>query len=82
MLDMPMLVHLMLNQVLVAATTALHEFFQFLLACLLCFSDVIIGSETGSLHVTNQEVRGKREGASSLLLDLKDRHRWGQQCRV
>lgn len=36
-------------------------------------SDILLGSEAGSLHMTNQDSRSKREGASSLLLDFKDR---------
>jgi hypothetical protein len=35
-------------------------------------SDIILGSESGSLHATCQEVRSKREGSSSLLRDFKD----------
>lgn len=38
-------------------------------------SDIIIGSEAGSLHTTCQDSRSRREGASSLLLDFKDKHK-------
>jgi hypothetical protein len=41
----------------------------------MCCSDIIIGSESGSLHVTCQEARSKREGSSSLLLDFKDKRK-------
>ena len=45
------------------------------LPCRLCvlFSDILLGSEGGSLHMINQDSRSKREGASSLLLDFKDK---------
>jgi hypothetical protein len=33
--------------------------------------DVILGGEGGTLHATNQDARGKREGISVLLLDFK-----------
>lgn len=36
-------------------------------------SDIILGSEGGALHTTNQDSRSKREGPSSLLLDFKDK---------
>lgn len=35
--------------------------------------DILLGSEGGSLHMTNQDCRSKREGGSSLLLDFKDK---------
>jgi hypothetical protein len=38
-------------------------------------SDIVLGSDGGSLHSTNQDSRSKREGSSSLLLDFKDKAR-------
>lgn len=35
--------------------------------------DILLGTEAGSLHMTNQDSRNKREGSSSLLLDIKDK---------
>eukprot|EP00878_Enallax_costatus_P011969 GHUV01012497.1.p1 GENE.GHUV01012497.1~~GHUV01012497.1.p1 ORF type:complete len:1028 (+),score=282.75 GHUV01012497.1:49-3132(+) len=37
--------------------------------------DIILGSEGGALHTTCQDSRSKREGASSLLLDFKDKRK-------
>eukprot|EP00879_Flechtneria_rotunda_P019362 GHRR01020334.1.p1 GENE.GHRR01020334.1~~GHRR01020334.1.p1 ORF type:complete len:907 (+),score=281.55 GHRR01020334.1:278-2998(+) len=37
--------------------------------------DVIIGTAAGSLHITCQDSKSKREGGTSLLLDFKDKHK-------
>ncbi|KAF8061305.1 VPS18 [Scenedesmus sp. PABB004] len=41
----------------------------------LATGDVLLGSESGSLHVTAQDARVKKEGASTLLLDFKDKRK-------
>lgn len=46
-----------------------------LLPCCCCLRDIILGSEGGALHTTNQDSRSKREGSSSLLLDFKDKNK-------